>query len=103
MARKQKPKEPRPRNPVFDAIVEVFGYKTVTERDQKYIGVASAELTAKGATPPEIRVRHRRYKLDHPGWELTPMSLAKYWDQLAEKKSRVADSNEEFLRSLGVE
>jgi len=100
---KKKSAEPRPRNPIFDTIVEVFGYKTVTERDGKYLGVASAELTQKGATPGEIRRRHRRYRLDHPSWELTPMSLAKYWDSLAEKKSRVAESNEEFLKALGVE
>lgn len=59
-----EPVRQRPRNPLFDAIVETWQVNPadLTERQQKRVAVAAAQLHKVGATPEEIGTRGRIYR-----------------------------------------
>ena len=75
------PTRARPRNLIFDALVEVFGNASTSTRAGFY-GKVAADLKAAGATPEQIVERGRR--LLGKGWpDAGPAALAKHWDALA--------------------
>ena len=78
-------KKSKKRNPLFDAIAIACGLNAeeITKSAASVIGKALAEIRevspGSDLKPEEIHARAREYKRQHPQWELTPTSLAKYW------------------------
>lgn len=78
------PPRERPRNPIFDAIVEVFGFKPPhPPREGTRLGRVAADLKTKGATPEAIRERFAAARREWGGKPFGPEALVKHWDQLA--------------------
>lgn len=87
-----KPKKPRARNLVWDAICEVVGWEPKTDRE---VGrVARAQKAIRAAVPADaddatiamaIRGRARRYREAWPGKELSPDSLVNHWSRFGPK------------------
>ena len=87
-----KPRAERERNPAFDALAEATGSDPtkLTRSAARTIGVALAEIAeaetseVAGPCPPDLLAKNirevaRRFRQRHPEWDLTPMSLAKWW------------------------
>lgn len=77
----------RPRNVVWDAVVEVcdIDSKSIPKGQASLIGKVVAELAGLNATPEDIRARGRIYKRKFPNVPLTPTALLKQWAGLTEK------------------
>jgi len=88
---RSKPLE-RERNIAFDALAEATGSDPtkLTRSAARTVGVALAEIAdaetdeVAGACPPDILAKKIRraavlFRQRHPEWDLTPMSLAKWW------------------------
>ncbi len=77
----EKAKKPRARDPIWDALTELWGDAT-TPSAQSFRGRIVRELKAAGATGEETLIRGRR--LLAKGWtDASPAALAKHWDALA--------------------
>ena len=89
---RSKPRAERERNIAFDALAEATGSdpRKLTRSAARTIGVALAEIAEAesnevvGPFPPDIVAKNIRraavlFRQRHPEWELTPMSLAKWW------------------------
>jgi len=89
---RSKPRAGRERNPAFDALAEATGSDPtkLTRSAARTVGVALAEIAdaetdeVAGACPPDILAKKIRraavlFRQRHPEWDLTPMSLAKWW------------------------
>jgi DNA-binding transcriptional ArsR family regulator len=78
-----EPKRERPRNPLFDAVVEVCNLSgEQTRTSASFIGKTVRELKDAGATPEEIRARAARWRGRYR-IPLTPGALLKHWPALA--------------------
>lgn len=69
-AKSPKPKTPRPRNPMFDAIATVFGYSDVkkpTRSEGSLIGKVANELCEAGYQPEQVAVIYAYCKAQ--GWK----------------------------------
>ena len=75
---------PRKRNPLWDAMSEIFGEPT-TRTAQKLRGKMCSELKDAGATPDEIMVRAKRWRHHYNGATMTDTALVKHWDTLARR------------------
>ena len=77
----------KPRNLIWDSIVESFGFKPeeITRALASQIGKVVKDLNQVGATPEEVKQRHRNYRILHPDWELTPNALVKHWAGLTDQ------------------
>lgn len=77
----------RPRNVVWDAVVEVCAIdsQSIPKSQASLIGKVVAELAGLDTTPDEIRARGRIYKRKFPNVPLTPTALLKQWAGLTEK------------------
>lgn len=71
----------RPRNEVWDALVEIFGEPT-TESARTRRGKVCRSLTAARASPEEILRRARRWPRYFGDATLTDTALEKHWDAL---------------------
>lgn len=74
----------RPRDEIFDAIVEVCGIdaKQLTPAGRGPINKAVKELREVGATAGQITLRARNYRQQYRDANLTPIALAKHWASL---------------------
>lgn len=78
VAPEKPPKKSRARNPLFDALVDVFGPASTDTRASMYAKVAS-ELKRAGADENEI-TRRGNLMLQRDWKDPTPLALAKHWD-----------------------
>lgn len=78
----------RPRNPIWDALTEVFGDAT-TETARTRRGKVCRSLTAAHATPDEILRRARSWPRHFDDATLTDLALEKHWDVLGRKPLRM--------------
>jgi hypothetical protein len=78
----------RVRNPVWDALVEVFGEPS-TESARTLRGKVVRSLTAAGATQDEVIARARSWPRHFEGATLTETALEKHWDALGRPPLRV--------------
>jgi len=89
---RSKPRAERERNIAFDALAEATGSDPtkLTRSAARTVGVALAEIAeaetseVAGPCPPDLLAKNirevaRRFRQRHPEWDLTPMSLAKWW------------------------
>lgn len=94
---------PRPRNLLFDALVDACGLDAseMTPAAQRACGVAASELKRAGADPGQVAIRAQAYRMKFSGAAITPTALAKHWancrpdlvlqEQAGPKKTNVAD------------
>lgn len=84
--------EPRPRNPVWDALSELFGEPT-TDTNKRLRGKVVASLRRAGAEYQEIMTRAMSWPLHFPGATLTETALEKHWDRLARPPLRADEDD----------
>jgi hypothetical protein len=79
------------REELFDALCGACGIQRdgMTRPMARAISVALTTIMAvmPNLTGNEILIRAREYRRKHPTWELTPNSLAKYWNTCATRDS----------------
>jgi hypothetical protein len=77
----------RPRNVIWDAVVEICGVDmtSIPDGQRNLIGKVVAELAGLEATPEDIRSRGGIYKRKFPNAPLTPSALLKQWAGLTER------------------
>lgn len=81
-------KKPRARDPIFDALVAVFGPATTRSAGAFYAKTAR-ELREANATPEQVEERGRRMRAKGGAWaEATPAALVKHWDSLGAPQRR---------------
>lgn len=73
--------KPTKRNPVWDALVDVFGAPT-TESNRRLRGKIVRSLNAADATYDQVVERALSWPLHFPGATLTETALEKHWDRL---------------------
>ena len=78
----------RPRNPLWDALTEVFGEAT-TETACSRRGKVCRSLTAARASPEEIVRRARAWPRHFDDATLTELALEKHWDVLGRPPLRI--------------
>lgn len=86
------PVRSRPRNPVWDALAEVFGDPT-TESNTRLRGRITRSLATAGATPEEIMRRAAAWPFHFPGAVLTETALERHWDRLGRPVLRGSDAD----------
>jgi hypothetical protein len=83
-----KPRQPRERNPLLDAIVAATGGNPAETTPSAW-SLAAKALSEIKAVSPDVTVDEIRSRAENQrqtcSWTLTPMSLAKYWGNLASK------------------
>ena len=84
----KRPKEGRPRNPLFDALALGTGTRDLAKLPRmmgKTIGVALADIleVSPDLTPDEMERVISAYKSKHPTWPCTAMAIAKHWAEFA--------------------
>lgn len=76
-------KQPRPRNPIMDAMAEACGYKITEVPPPMWSTIAKAVKDIKAVCPDlgglEIRTRAANYRAKWRDRDLTPTALAKWW------------------------
>lgn len=83
----QLPEIPRRRDPIWDAVVEVFKLSPVTSSELRRVGRVVRDLKLKGALPEDVSERAHRYMVKWPTITLTPEALLKHWDMFADQPS----------------
>lgn len=79
----------RPRNPLWDSVVEACGLETnLTGSAASMVGKAVKELSLVGAKPEEVLLRAERYRKRYRDCELTPPALIKHWNSLNGHRAR---------------
>ena len=86
---KDTPAKPREPNPIWDALVEVFGEPS-TDSARTLRGKVCSSLTRAGATPDEVLTRARSWPRHFESATLTETALEKHWDALGRKPLRMA-------------
>jgi hypothetical protein len=83
--------QPRPRNELWDAVVEACGWngQALTKSQQGRTASAVKELSEIGAEPAEVRRRAANYRLKYPGMDVTPTALSANWASIASGPSGV--------------
>jgi hypothetical protein len=81
----------RPRNELWDAVVEACGWngQALTKSQQGRTASAVKELSEIGAEPAEVRRRAANYRLKYPGMDVTPTALSANWASIASGPSGV--------------
>lgn len=80
---------PRPRDPVWDALTEIFG-EAATHGAKSLRGKITKSLREAGATAEDIHDRAKRYKEVMPvGTTLTETALEKHWPLCAPRRKSV--------------
>lgn len=80
-SRAKSEKKPRPPNPLWGALAEVFYLSGVAPGQRKHLGTLVRDFKAKGATAAEIELRVGRYKRKWPEMSCTPNALLNHWDE----------------------
>lgn len=78
----------RVRNPIWDALVEVFGEPS-TDTARTLRGKVCSSLTRAGATPEEVVSRAKSWPRHFEGATLTETALEKHWDALGRRPLRL--------------
>jgi hypothetical protein len=78
----------RERNPIWDALVEVFGEPS-TDTARTLRGKVCSSLTRAGATPEEVVRRAKSWPRHFDTATLTETALEKHWDALGRAPMRV--------------
>jgi hypothetical protein len=74
----------RPRNDLWDAVIEACGWHgQLTKSQQGRTAAAVKELRDIGATPDQVKQRTIIYRLKYPKVDVTPNALAANWASLA--------------------
>lgn len=84
----ERPKDGRAKNPVWDALSEIFG-EPVTRPAQRERGQVCRDLTEAGATADEVFARAKRWALHFDSATLTDHALVKHWHTLPLKPRRM--------------
>lgn len=71
----------RPADGLWIAVCELFSLKPETKADRSRVGRVVSDLTAKGATCDELKIRVERYRAEWSNVECTPEALLKHWDR----------------------
>lgn len=87
---------PRARNPVWDALVVVFGEPT-TDTARTLRGKMVASLGRAGATGADVVDRARSWPLHFPDATLTETALEKHWDRLGRPPLKLSSGQVEQL------
>jgi hypothetical protein len=79
----------RPRNELWDAVVQACGWdaEPMTKSQQGRTAAAVKELREIGASPDEIKRRAGYYRVKYPGMDLTPTALSANWASIAQPPS----------------
>jgi hypothetical protein len=81
-------KKPRPPDPIWDTICDLFGLNPVDEDEKKRIGRICSKLRKKEATPEKTRLVYQ--KMQSIGWDpFSPEGVLKWYDQLSQVKPSV--------------
>lgn len=79
-------KAAKSRNPIWDTLVELFGYEPAPGTEASAWGRTVKDLKAASATPDEMRQRAANHALlldaGVISWTLTPRALASHWGEL---------------------
>lgn len=75
----------RPPDPIFDALVEVFGIDltVITDLERGALNKAAKAIRTAGGTPEQVKRAVQRYRAEWPDIECTPMAIAKHWSRFA--------------------
>jgi hypothetical protein len=76
-----RPRKPRPRNLLWDAVCETFKLDPKTRAQCTRVGKRAKEFGELGATLEEIQTRAQRHRTTWPDCECSPESLLKWWDK----------------------
>ena len=79
------------RNPVWEALAELFGEPT-TESNRRLRGKITRSLKNAGATYQDIFERAMSWPYHFPGATLTETALEKHWDRLARPPLRASET-----------
>lgn len=82
----------RARDPIWDALSEVFG-EPVTRTEQTLRGRIVSSLRHARVEPAEILIRVQAWPLHFPGATLTVTALEKHWTQLGRPPLRASESD----------
>lgn len=85
--------KPRPRNEIFDSLVEAFAIDPtqLTKSKCSALGKNTAELRDVGATPQEIHARVARMRRTWKPHMCTPFALVAHWDEFAGDTAQRSD------------
>jgi hypothetical protein len=80
--------EGRPRNELWDALVEACGWDgQLTKSQQGRVAAAMKELADIGADPAEVLRRASHYRVKYPGMDVTPTAISANWASIAQAPS----------------
>ena len=86
----KKPRSPAQRelDGLMESLIEACQYERTSITDPMWgnLRTAAATLRTVKAQPADVGQRAIHYRLNHPEWELTPTSLAKWWADSATAK-----------------
>jgi hypothetical protein len=82
------PKAPRPRNPLFDVMVEVTGANPAVSGGEIGKALAAIKTVTPDVTPEEIKRRAANYRTLMPDCTLSASALAKWWPKCGESGSK---------------
>jgi hypothetical protein len=71
----------RPRDELWDVLVELFKISNPSKAERTRLGRVASDLRAKGATPEEIRNAYQRANTEWEGKPFSLEALAKWFDQ----------------------
>jgi hypothetical protein len=79
----------RPRNELWDAVVQACGWdvEPMTKAQQGRTAAAVKDLRNIGASPDEVKRRASHYKAKYPGMDVTPTALSANWASIAQPPS----------------
>lgn len=80
-----KPSAPRPPDPIWDTIMELWPSQSLTDSERGRRNKVVSELKKASATPDEIRARYKvmRRQYQNDPAKCTPMALASRWSEFA--------------------
>ncbi len=85
-----KPSESRPRDPIWDTLIEMFGEVT-NDSSHGARNRATALLRQSDATPDQMKTRAQAWPAHFEDATLTDLALAKHWDTLGRPPARASD------------
>lgn len=89
MPRGTRPVKARPRDPLWDSVVDAFGIaqEEITSGQRGKLNAAVKQLREINASPEEVRNRVAAYRLMHPTWECTPNAVVAHWGSLTREQA----------------
>ena len=97
---KNKSIRQRPKDEIWDAVVEEFGIDNVTPADGKKIGQIVRDLKIKEARPDEIKRRGAAYRKKYPKMAYTMHALMNNWDSLKSSSHSLSPEQQELYKKF---